>query len=191
MNSLSDIKKVNDKSIYKGHRAMRIYRIMPPSKGGRRPTETLMIFNELMAYNGIIKNCISSICADIRSQVKDAKRRNKVNSCFVSTLLCCIVFSPTWNMLECDVKMFLCCICCYTCCYTYSIEVMFTSNHHGKVIVRDCLEATHLVPVWHDAACSVCCLTRSICWLTCCLKWLFHLFSALFAKHPPSQSFRM
>ncbi|XP_029925439.1 interferon regulatory factor 1-like isoform X2 [Myripristis murdjan] len=46
MNSLTDIEKMNDKSINKGHRAMRIYKILPLSK-------------------------------DIRSQAKDAKRRNK------------------------------------------------------------------------------------------------------------------
>lgn len=134
MNSLPDIEEVKDKSINKGHQAVRVYRMLKVTakpKGEKSDrlsacthTSTQLYSTAGVAYKkpqmvcfqlfilsyesigtvvkvnkpfetlGKLKQCnnipFPSLYTERRSKVKDAKRRSKVNGCFMTPLLHCV-----------------------------------------------------------------------------------------------------
>lgn len=109
MNSLPDIEEVKDRSINKGHQAMRVFRMLPATPKSRGETSdrkwantkknmnkqwcaapigcwVFFLFQSvcstftLWAVGCQVTKMFFFICTDKRSKAKEAKQRNKVNT---------------------------------------------------------------------------------------------------------------
>lgn len=88
MNSLPDIEEVKDRSVNKGHQAMRVFRMLPSAPKGRGETPYSYCSATSAYYKRFYTHTVrtssnsqrlSSPCTDKRSKARETKSRKKVN----------------------------------------------------------------------------------------------------------------